>query len=198
MIPPADRQTARGRFPFFGRMKTITTIARQFGLSRSALLYYDRIGLLSPSYRTHAEARLYSAAEETRLAQIVMFRRAGMPLKTIRAVLAASLPAGVNRALEARLGDIERQIGALRTQQRFIVELLKDAVLRGERPARTKAQWVALLRACAFTEDDMRAWHVEMEQRDPAAHARFLKRIGLSAAEVAQVRGRSRASGKEA
>jgi DNA-binding transcriptional MerR regulator len=179
-------------------MKTITTIARQFGLSRSTLLYYDRIGLLSPSYRTHAEARLYSAAEEARLAQIVMFRRAGMPLKTIRSVLAANLPASVNRALEARLGDIERQIGALRMQQRFIVGLLKDAVLRGERPARTKAQWVALLRACAFTEDDMQAWHVEMERRDPAAHARFLKRIGLTAAEIAHVRARSRAAGVRA
>jgi DNA-binding transcriptional MerR regulator len=30
-------------------MYHITQLARQFGLSRSTLLYYDRIGLLSPA-----------------------------------------------------------------------------------------------------------------------------------------------------
>jgi DNA-binding transcriptional MerR regulator len=172
-------------------MKTITVLARRFGLSRSTLLYYDRIGLLSPSYRTHADARLYSAEEEIRLERIVRFRRAGIPLQSIQSILEA-LPAKVNRALEGRLGEIEKQIGQLRTQQRFIVELLKDAVVRGEKPARTKDQWVALLEACAFTPDDMRAWHVKMERDDPAGHARFLKRIGLSDEDSDRIRRRAR------
>lgn len=172
-------------------MKTVTAIARQFGLSRSTLLYYDRIGLLSPGYRTHADARLYSEENEGRLERIVTFRRAGISLETIKTILEAA-PKAVNHTLETRLSEIQKQIGALRTQQRFIVELLKDAIVRGEQPARTKAHWVALLRACTFTEDDMRQWHVEMERANPAAHARFLKRIGLSAAEIERVRAYSR------
>lgn len=182
---------ADGAFVSFS-MKTITTIARQAGLSRSTLLYYDRIGLLSPRYRTRAEARLYSAEEEARLARIVTFRQAGISLETIRTILAAAMPAKVNRTLEARLGEIQEQIGALRMQQRFIVGLLKDAVMRGEGPARTRDQWVELLKACSFTEDDMRAWHTSMEREDPAAHDRFLRRIGLSAVEKKHVREQSR------
>jgi len=174
-------------------MKTITAVARQFALSRSTLLYYDRIGLLSPGCRTRAEARLYSDPEVARLARIVTFRRAGLSLKTIKAILAAALPVKVNRTLEARLQEIQQQVGALRSQQRFIVGLLKDAVMRGEGPARTRVEWVDLLRACAFTEDDMHAWHVAMEREDPTAHARFLRRIGLAAPEVEAVRLRSRA-----
>lgn len=173
-------------------MTTITTLALRYGLSRSTLLYYDRIGLLSPSYRTHADARLYSAAEESKLSRIVTFRRAGIPLETIKTILAAPVPAKVNRSLEDRLGEIQEQIGALRMQQRFIVGLLKDAVMRGEGPARTRDQWVKLLKACAFTEADMREWHATMERDDPAAHGRFLRRIGFSASETERIRALSR------
>lgn len=173
-------------------MKTITIIARQVGLSRSALLYYDRIGLLSPSYRTHAEARLYSAADEARLKRIVTFREAGIPLETIKTILAAPMPAKVNHALEARLREIQQQIEGCRRQQRFIVEMLKEAVLRGEGPVRTRDQWVELLRACAFSEGDMQTWHADMERRDGAGHARFLRKIGLSAAGVKRVQMLSR------
>jgi DNA-binding transcriptional MerR regulator len=178
-------------------MKTITVIARQFGLSRSTLLYYDRIGLLAASYRTAGDARLYSDAEEARLARIVTYRRAGIPLAAIKRIIDAA-PTRVNAALETRLGDIQRQIDAARAQQRMIVDLLKDAVVRGEGPARTRDQWVGLLRACAFTEADMTAWHVTMERDNPKAHGRFLRRIGLSADHVAAVRARSREAVKAA
>lgn len=173
-------------------MTTITVLARRFGLSRSTLLYYDRLGLLSPSYRTHGDARLYSAADEAELARIVTFRQAGIALETIKAILDAAVPARVNRVLEHRLREIQQQIDAARGQQRFIVELLKKAVMRGEGPARTRDQWVELLRACAFTEADMQAWHAGMERDDPAAHHRFLLRIGLTATQAEHIRTLSR------
>jgi MerR family transcriptional regulator, thiopeptide resistance regulator len=172
-------------------MKTITVLARRFGLSRTTLLYYDRIGLLRASYRTQAEARLYSDAEEARLARIVTYRRAGVPLAAIRAILEAK-PAKVNRALETQLAARQRQIDGLKAQQRLIVAMLKDAVLRGESPARTKDEWVALLKACAFSEDDMRRWHTELERDDPRAHARFLRRIGLPPEAAERVRAAAR------
>jgi len=39
-------------------MFLITELARKHGLSRSTLLYYDRIGLLTPSGRSEAGYRL--------------------------------------------------------------------------------------------------------------------------------------------
>lgn len=172
-------------------MKTITALARQFGLSRTALLYYDRLGLLRPSYRTHADARLYSENEEAQLRRIVTFRQAGVPLASIRALLEAK-PARVNRTLETHLAAIQRHIDGLKAQQRFVVALLRDAVLRGEAPVRTKDEWVALLRACQFADADMQAWHVELEQADPRTHTRFLRKLGLSPAEVARIRRATR------
>jgi hypothetical protein len=64
-------------------------LARMFRLSRSTLLYYDRIGLLRPSERTGANYRVYSEADRQRLDQICRYRRTGMSLETIAAVLAA-------------------------------------------------------------------------------------------------------------
>ncbi|PTX98913.1 MerR family transcriptional regulator [Opitutus sp. ER46] len=172
-------------------MKTITVIARRYGLSRTTLLYYDRLGLLSPSYRTAADARMYSAEDEAKLARIVTYRRAGVPLRSIQQMMDGA-PTRVNRTLEARLREIQDQISALRGQQRFIVEMLREAVLRGEEPKRTRDQWVELLRACAFTDRDLQVWHMALERDDPQAHARFLRRIGLTAEEAAYVRERSR------
>src|SRR6185503_19923577 len=42
--------------------ESVSRLARRFGLSRTALLYYDRLGLLSPSERSAAGDRLYGAA----------------------------------------------------------------------------------------------------------------------------------------
>jgi hypothetical protein len=52
---------------------------------------------------------------------------------------------------------------------------------------------VALLRACSFTDRDLHGWHVALERDNPKGHARFLKRIGLSKEEAAEIRRRSRA-----
>lgn len=47
-------------------MYRIGELAALGGLSRSTLLYYDRIGLLSPSGRSEANYRLYSAEDRER------------------------------------------------------------------------------------------------------------------------------------
>lgn len=45
-------------------MVTVGVLARRFGLARSTLLYYDRLGLLRPSSRSRAGYRSYSPADE--------------------------------------------------------------------------------------------------------------------------------------
>src|SRR6266496_3342040 len=72
-------------------MKTysISKLARTRGLSRSTLLYYDRLGLLKPSGRTGSGYRYYTDADQRRLKRIFDFREAGLTLKEIRAVLSS-------------------------------------------------------------------------------------------------------------
>lgn len=50
---------------------TVGRLVRRFGLSRSALLYYDTIGLLRPSRRARGDYRRYGPADARRLEQIL-------------------------------------------------------------------------------------------------------------------------------
>lgn len=175
-------------------MKSIRQLAARFGLSRSTLLYYDRIGLLRPDYRTPSGRRLYSAADEARLARICELRAAGLPLGEIDAVLVPStkLRASLAQALNRRLSDVNREIAALRRQQQVALALLKDRSAAGRARAMTKERWVQLLAACGLDEADRAQWHREFERQSPAAHRDFLESLGLKAAEVAAIRRRSR------
>lgn len=174
-------------------MTTITALGRRFGLSRSTLLYYERSGLLSPSYRTKADARLYSEVDEARLARIVTLRKVGVAVAKIRQLLDAGRR-GEAAVLEERLRDAQGQIEALRAQQRLVIELLRDHILRGKGAAPSRDQWVRMLTECAFSEEDRREWHADMERRMPAVHERFLRRIGLAPAEIRHVRALSQGS----
>jgi DNA-binding transcriptional MerR regulator len=107
-------------------MLTVGRVARQHGLSRSALLYYDRIGLLRPTGRSEGNYRLYAPADLERLGRIVRYREAGLPLAGIRQVLAGQpFNPEVGRVLEERLAGINDEIAALRRQQQLIVRGLR-------------------------------------------------------------------------
>jgi len=61
--------------------------ARRAGVTVRTLHYYDRLGLLQPSGRTHAGYRLYAERDLVRLEQIVALKFIGFPLKQIRELL---------------------------------------------------------------------------------------------------------------
>ena len=62
-------------------------LAKQTGLSVRTLHYYDEVGLLSPSQRTAAGHRLYTAGDIVRLQQIKSLRHLAFALEEIRACL---------------------------------------------------------------------------------------------------------------
>jgi MerR family transcriptional regulator, thiopeptide resistance regulator len=62
-------------------------LARVTGLTVRALHHYDHIGLLSPSLRTSAGHRLYTADDVARLYRVCLLRRLGFPLGQITSVL---------------------------------------------------------------------------------------------------------------
>ncbi|MEB4589811.1 MerR family transcriptional regulator [Candidatus Thiothrix sp. Deng01] len=172
-------------------MYTISQLAKRFGLSRSALLHYDAIGLLPASMRSASGYRLYTEQAVQRMTQIQAYRDAGLPLADIRTLLASSTdkPAAV---LERHLQALNRDISRMRQQQQVLVRLLGSAsALRGSRTM-SKERWVEMLRAAGLDEAGMRTWHREFEQRSPEAHQDFLESLGIGAAEIALIREHSR------
>lgn len=168
-------------------MLTISRLAKRFGLSRSTLLYYDAIGLLSPSARSEANYRLYSEADVERMELIDLYRRAGLPLKDIARSLASDRST-LGELLDARLRALNAEIHGLRRQQQLILSLLQHHEIRKQARSLDKDQWVAILRATGLTDDDMQRWHVEFERLSPEAHQDFLESLGLPDDELTSIR----------
>ena len=170
-------------------MLTISALARRFGLSRSALLHYDRIGLLKPDGRSVKDHRRYSEEDASRLEAICTYRRAGIPLEVIRVLLADS--GQLTAVLKRRLEELDQEMSTLRGQQRLVLGLLREPELLEGLQAMDKATWVALLRASGFTDADMDRWHETFERTAPDRHQRFLAFLGISPGEISRIRDRS-------
>lgn len=94
-------------------------LAGRTGLSVRTLHHYDEIGLLSPSGRTGAGHRLYSAGDVLRLQQIRSLRSLGFGLEEIRALLED--PAlSPKKVIELHVSGLKEQI---RARQRFLRRL---------------------------------------------------------------------------
>jgi MerR family transcriptional regulator, thiopeptide resistance regulator len=81
----------------------VGALAEATGLTVRALHHYDHIGLLTPSRRTAAGHRVYTADDVARLYRISLLRRLGFPLGQIASVLEDpqwNLSAAVDRHLE--------------------------------------------------------------------------------------------------
>lgn len=165
----------------------ISELAAGFGLSRSTLLYYDRIGLLRPSGRTTAGYRSYGEAERRRLARIRMFRQAGFGVDAIRGLLDSKRHPSV-RVLERRMAAIGEEIATLRNQQRLLAGMLRRLGSRRGGVAIDKAMWVEMLRAAGMDQAGMHRWHAELERRAPLAHAELLCALGIAGREAGAIR----------
>ncbi len=174
-------------------MKTysISRLAGLFGLSRSTLLYYDRIGLLSPSDRSAAGYRIYTQEDHDRLERICTFRHTGVALADIKKLLASGKPPSVT-ILENRLREIGQQVSDLRNQQQAIIRLLQEMISNVYGPVIDKEMWVKMLAAAGMDEPAMMKWHAEFESRSPAAHHDFLLSLGIPKTEALEIQNWSR------
>ncbi len=200
---------------------TIGRLARTVGLSRSTLLYYDRLGLLRADNRSEGNYRLYSAAQAERLRRICTYREMGIPLSQI-GQLVDRLGLGDTAAeamLEKHLESLEREIESLRMQQRQVVLLLEQITsrtskvgggkTRSRRPGAqpkgpkkpqtvlendmiTKQRWVEIMHAAGLSDDDMHNWHHQFERLEPEAHQEFLESLGIEPGQIKAIREHSR------
>jgi MerR family transcriptional regulator, thiopeptide resistance regulator len=167
---------------------TIGILAKQSGLSRSALLYYDRLGLLRSRRRSQSNYRIYTAADAERLRQVLVYRRMGVPLEEIKTLLEDT---GRNRTaeiLQRRLQVLGRDILELRSQQDSIVKMLSQKPLQKEAEVINKDRWIQIMEAAGLSDDDMHNWHVQFEKMEPEAHQEFLESLGIGPAEIDRIR----------
>lgn len=173
-------------------MYTISRLARQFDLSRSTLLYYDRIGLLRPSGRSRSNYRLYTEDDRRKLARICTYRQTGMALQDIAAILRSNIEGTAARLLESQLEALDAQIAGLRLQQQRTLQLLGSGRLSGRVEGLDRDQWLTLLRASGMSEEDMMQWHIQFELLFPDDHHAFLAALGIPAGEIEAIRKASR------
>lgn len=98
---------------------TIGRVAALTGLTVRALHHYDDIGLVSPSQRSAAGYRLYTAEDLQRLRQVLLFRELGFALDAVRELIDApperrrAALVEQRTALEARLRHGETVLKAV-------------------------------------------------------------------------------------
>lgn len=168
-------------------MYTVGELARRFGLSRTTLLYYDSIGLLPSCGRTPAGYRVYSEAECERLERICSYREAGLPLGSIKELLAGANCLTVS-LLETRIDELSKAIGKLREQQKGIVRLLLNYQVQEQRALVDNSAWEGIFSAAGFSRYDQWQWHREFEMTDPEKHRMFLESVGAPADRIAAIR----------
>ena len=168
-------------------MYTISHAAKKFKMSRSALIHYDRIGLLSPSGRSDGGYRLYSDDDIARLESICRYRDAGLPLESIRKIL-DSAKGSVSSALEKRFAELNDEIAVLREQQRVISEILTSDGLSRVKKIPDINVWKTVFAKAGIDQETMMQWHQRFEALSPDAHQSFLEMLGIPVKDIKRIR----------
>lgn len=166
---------------------TIGRLAKKYGLSRSTLLYYDKIGLLSPCSHRKGEYRVYGLEEQERLKSICLYRKSGIPLKEIIQIL-DNEETSASACLKARFKQLDQEMMEIGEQQRVIANMLQNPSLLSSSRPMTKKLWTNILKAAGFSEKMMRNWHIQFEKAAPEEHHTFLQFLQIPDKEIEIIR----------
>ncbi|SES88571.1 DNA-binding transcriptional regulator, MerR family [Natronincola peptidivorans] len=178
---------------------SISHLCKKFNLSRSTLLYYDSIGLLTPSSRDSNNYRRYSQEDVKRLEQICKYRQTGISLEEIKSLLEAS-QGTIKDTLEKRLDELNQEMKRIRNQQHLILGILKNEALLQRLQILEKDTLIEILRLAGLDEDDMDRLHAKLEDISPEGHQIFLEALGIDKEEIEGIREYARSilnEGKE-
>ncbi|RPJ03469.1 MAG: MerR family transcriptional regulator [Spirochaetaceae bacterium] len=161
---------------------TIVNLGDLFRLSRSTLLYYDRLGLLAASHRSSSAYRVYTEDDRERLKIIVRLRGIGIPLKKIRQFLQTP-EEGILRILLNRLLNLNSELDCLQNQQALLLQMIEsEGTLAGSKPF--LARMGELGRQAGIHEGNYEKVHRVFEKTSSKAHRKFLKFLGFSDSET--------------
>ncbi len=112
---------------------TAGEMAKIQNVSKQTLLFYDKIGLFSPSYiDQHNGYRYYSASQIDELDAILLLKRIGIPLKEIRKEMENYSTLSSIETLNKQIKKIDNQIKELKklkNQMLFRVNQVENALL---------------------------------------------------------------------
>ncbi len=168
-------------------MYSVSNIAKQAGITRTSVLYYERVGLIQPTLRDSNGYRWYSDEAVQRLKSIVSFRGLSIPVADIGPLLDRNEGESQTTRLRQHLNQLEQEIRNLREQQRAIMLLLNEPTLL-EQDMVTKERWVEIMVAAGFDEQAMTRWHQKFEELEPEEHQKFLESLGIEQSEIEQIR----------
>ncbi len=174
-------------------MLTAGKLASKYGISRTALLYYDRLGLVCPSVRGGNGYRMYGEEDEARLRQVLLYRSVGVPLQKMPDLMRGEDDA-VHAILLRRLYELGEELQAIKARQLALIGMI--AANREGREAPNHEALAGLLDDAGIGQEQSRVLHRDLEQFSPEAHLRFLEALGFQEREIREIRARY-VSGKE-
>jgi DNA-binding transcriptional MerR regulator/predicted O-methyltransferase YrrM len=135
-------------------MFSISALARSVGLSRSTLLYYEKLGLLQ-GQRQRNGYRVYSDADRQRLLLLQRFQAGGLSLKECQECLDGKID---RDQLSRRLETLQAEIEAKSRSRDLLSALLG--------------------------RDSLKAWHEDVERLAPDLHRDWLVTQGFSSEDA--------------
>ncbi len=164
-------------------MYKIGDLVKKFKLSRSTILYYDKIGVLKPTEREENNYRIYDQQEVMKLSKIVMYRESGISLRNIQKLLDAENNERTGILVE-RLDKIQKEIKNLKNQEKLLLDVLKEEVIMGKSTFFTSKTWTEMLINLGYEEKDWLNWHREFELDSPEEHYKFLRSLNMVDEEI--------------
>ncbi|BEP28392.1 MerR family transcriptional regulator [Helicovermis profundi] len=164
-------------------MYTVGKLSKEFKISRSTLLYYDKIGLLKLSERSESNYRLYSHSDVERLRIIMHHKKAGIPLDDISKLFDLEVN-DVTIILNNRLNKIQEDIKLLKMQESMILSVLIDQIKSDNSALYDRNSWTSLLLKLGYSHDEMLEWHRNFDLESKDDHRKFLIALGLNEEEI--------------
>jgi DNA-binding transcriptional MerR regulator len=97
----------------------IGELASRFGLATHVLRHWEDMGLLAPDRRV-ASRRVYTEADISRVAEILICKDAGFTLDELRELFTAPTPAARRAKLQAQLARVQERITRLQLSEKLL------------------------------------------------------------------------------
>jgi len=168
-------------------MYTIKELSKKSGLSRTALLYYESIGLLTPESRSESNYRLYGEESLKRLDRICTYRDAGVPLSEI--VIILEFKHDVEReVLERTLTMLNHKAQEVKESQDKVSALLHQEVIPHISLSGSEIKsFIDILEPLGIDESVYLQFHEILEANSPESHRAFLDFCGFAEDDIARI-----------
>ncbi len=157
---------------------SVGKVAKMFNLSRTTLLYYDSIGLLTPSLRSSARYRIYCDSDIEKLRKIALYKDAGVPLSEINKLISASENSFVSILMRC-LDGLNKEISLIKAKQNIIVDILCNVNLFRSFVNIDQEALREVLSSVGMSEEQAIKWHVDFEHNSPEQHRNLLLALGI-------------------